>query len=109
MNNITENNNKTLSLDQIRLISKAIFILRILAKAKANPDAFPLNPGRVAYNETFNVKALSKQEILDWQHANSGGEESYKMTSNEFDDMVGISGMVATTELNGFKYYCLWH
>jgi hypothetical protein len=96
-----------LSTNEIRLISKAMFIIQILNKVRNNPDAFALNNGRVIWDDRLKCKAISKDEILAWQHANAGGDESYKMTSQEFDEMLPISGIIATIKHGNLNYHCL--
>lgn len=106
--------NQVLSLSETRLIGKAVSILRILANVRANPEMFPEKDGRVIYSDHFKCKALSKEEILAWQNANDGGLEENRLTAEEFDAMIELSGMVAT--INNFYegtenvkaiYYCL--
>ncbi|NOT50256.1 MAG: hypothetical protein HOP10_03155 [Chitinophagaceae bacterium] len=106
--------NKTLSLSEIRLICKAMHILRILADARIKPQMFPENDGRVIYSDQFKSKALSKEEILSWQNANDGSLEEIRMTGEEFDAMIGLSGLVATinqyydgSEIIKTSYYCM--
>jgi hypothetical protein len=89
-------------------------ILRILADVRNKPEMFPEKDGRVIYSDFFNSKALSKEEILAWQNANDGGLEETRLTGEEFDAMIGLSGMVGTvsrfyegTEQVKATYYCL--
>lgn len=99
--------NKVISTNEIRLISKAMFIIQILIKVRNNPDSFPLNNGRVIGDDRLKCKAISKDEILAWQHANAGDDPDIKMTKEEFDEMLPISGMVATIKHGNSNYYCL--
>lgn len=89
-------------------------ILRILADARTKPQMFPEKEGRVVYSDHFKTKALSKDEILAWQNANDGGLEETRLTGDEFDAMIGLSGLVAIinqfhegTENIKNSYYCL--
>lgn len=103
-----------LTLHEIRLIGKAMHILRILADARNKPQMFPDKDSRVIYSDHFKSKALSKEEILAWQNANDGGLDETRLTGEEFDAMIGLSGLVATinhyhegTENVKATYYCL--
>lgn len=70
-------------------------ILRILADARTKPHLFPEMDGRVIYSDHFKSKVLSKEEILSWQNANDGGLVENRLTGEEFDALIKLSGLVA--------------
>lgn len=104
---------KSLTQEQLTIL-KSMFVIRLLDNARKNPALFPDKDGMVITSEDLKCKALSKAEILRWQHSNTGGDNNRKMTEKELDTIIEFSGMIFTlkkfkegTQLINCEYFFL--